>query len=189
MKLITIMILAIATIFLVQGADAKRHHHKTQVDANGNTSSGCQVRSQKTKATATVGCQHAASFQSYINSLESAGATILFMGGNRHGHCSDRHMHSCGRALDVCQLSRGKVDSRCHLPSRSAIASIAARHGLFEGGQWCNHDYGHAQVGVSAAACGERTLMARTHIRHHRQTRIAASHPATFQYASWPPSQ
>jgi len=29
-------------------------------------------------------------------------------------------------------------------------------HGLFEGGRWCNSDYGHAQVGVTAAACGDR---------------------------------
>lgn len=28
--------------------------------------------------------------------------------------------------------------------------------GLFEGGRWCNSDYGHAQVDVTAAACGER---------------------------------
>jgi hypothetical protein len=25
-----------------------------------------------------------------------------------------------------------------------------------EGGRWCNSDYGHAQVDVTAAACGER---------------------------------
>jgi hypothetical protein len=69
--------------------------------------------------------------------------------------------------LDICQLSRGRVDSRCHLPGRQAVAAIANRHGLFEGGQWCHSDYGHAQVGVTAEACGN-TMSA----KRHRKTRI-----------------
>lgn len=113
-------------------------------------------------AKATVGDAYTAKFQAYINDLEANGADIRFMGGNRRGRCSSRHMHSCGKALDICQLGRGRVDSRCRLPSRSVIAVIAARHGLFEGGQWCHHDYGHAQVGESAPACGERTMAARS---------------------------
>jgi hypothetical protein len=30
-----------------------------------------------------------------------------------------------------------------------------ANTSLFEGGRWCNSDYGHAQIGVTAAACGD----------------------------------
>jgi hypothetical protein len=71
------------------------------------------------------------------------------------------------------------------------MGDIAAAHGLFEGGRWCNSDYGHAQVGVTAAACGERMLArikqqpaaeasyayaARSKTRHVR----LASHQATF---------
>jgi hypothetical protein len=108
-------------------------------------------------AKATVGTRYAAQFQAYIRDLEAAGARILFMGGVRPGRCSSASMHPCGRALDVCQLRRGVVDRRCNLPSRSAIAAIAARHGLFEGGQWCRSDYGHAQVGISAQACAQRS--------------------------------
>lgn len=131
------------------------------VDANGNGVG--QVRSSKTGATARVGAAYAGRFQAYINDLETSyGSSIRFMGGNRRGHCSSRHMHSCGKALDLCQLSRGRVDPRCHLPARATIASIANRHGLFEGGQWCHSDYGHAQVGVSAEACGQR----RTRVAH-----------------------
>jgi hypothetical protein len=37
-----------------------------------------------------------------------------------------------------------------------ALGRIAASHGLFEGGRWCNSDYGHAQIDVTAPACGER---------------------------------
>jgi hypothetical protein len=38
---------------------------------------------------------------------------------------------------------------------RAAICPVvAASHGLFEGGRWCDSDYGHAQIGVTAAACG-----------------------------------
>jgi len=114
------------------------------------------IRSGKTGATARVGAAYAARFQAYIDDLESRGASVRFMGGIRKGRCSSSHMHPCGRALDVCQLSRGHVDGRCHLPDRNTIAAVASRHGLFEGGQWCNSDYGHAQVGVSAAACGDR---------------------------------
>lgn len=125
------------------------------LDANGN------VVSHKTGARATVGAAYAAKFQAYIDDLEAGGAIIRFMGGVRRGRCSSYHLHPCGRALDVCQLSRGRVDPRCRLPDRSHIAAIAARHGLFEGGRWCHHDYGHAQVGTTAAACGERTYAAR----------------------------
>jgi hypothetical protein len=81
-------------------------------------------------------------------------------------------LHSCGKAIDVCQLSRGRVDGRCNLPGPRVIAQIASAHGLFEGGQWCNSDYGHAQIGVSAIACGERTLAAK---RHRRVTRMESS--------------
>ncbi|MGB8555920.1 MAG: hypothetical protein WCD73_21600, partial [Pseudolabrys sp.] len=56
-------------------------------------------------------------------------------------------------ALDVCQLRRGVVDRRCNLPGRVTLG-----HGLFEGGRWCNSDYGHAQVDVTAAGCGERRV-------------------------------
>lgn len=120
------------------------------------------VVTSKFGAKATVGDAYTAKFQAYINDLESNGAVIRFMGGTRRGKCSSRHMHPCGRALDVCQLGRGRVDKRCNLPPRHSIAQIASRHGLFEGGQWCHHDYGHAQVGVSAAACGEKTMAARS---------------------------
>jgi len=48
------------------------------------------------------------------------------------------------------------VDPRCNLPTRVSLGRIASTHGLFEGGRWCNSDYGHAQVGVTAAACSER---------------------------------
>jgi hypothetical protein len=60
------------------------------------------------------------------------------------------------KALDVSQLSRGVVDRRCNLPGRVALGRIAASHGLFEGGRWCNSDYGNAQIDVTAAACNER---------------------------------
>src|SRR5262249_12789283 len=40
--------------------------------------------------------------------------------------------------------------------ARVGVGYAAAAHGLFEGGRWCNSDYGHAQVDVTAAACGER---------------------------------
>ena len=129
------------------------------------TLGGGVVKSHKTGAIAHVAAQYAALFQAYIDDLESAGAAIRFMGGIRRGHCWSGGMHPCGKALDVCQYSRDVVDSRCHLPSRSTLAAIAERHGLFEGGQWCHGDMGHAQVGVSAAACGT-TLMARS--RHNR---------------------
>src|SRR5512143_2315 len=141
-----------------------RTKYHSVVDASGN------VVSHKTGARARVGAAYAAKFQAYIDDLEANGATVRFMGGIRGGRCSSGHMHPCGRALDVCQLSRGRVDGRCNLPSRSTIASIAARHGLFEGGQWCSSDYGHVQAGESAPACGGgTTMMARRHYRHHRR--------------------
>ena len=158
----------VATPTIIQSAEAgtltelsaKKHKHRAAPDANGNKTGPCIVLSRKTGAKAVVGCPYVSSFQAYVDDLESGGATIYFMGGTRRGKCWSGGMHPCGKALDVCQLSRGRVAAKCNLPGRRAIAAVASRHGLFEGGQWCNSDYGHVQVGVSAAACGT-TLMAR----------------------------
>lgn len=154
-----------------------RHHHRTSpvIDANGNGTGS--VVSHKTGATARVGVQFASRFQSYIDDLEARGATVKFMGGIRRGHCWSGGMHPCGKALDVCQTGRGRVDARCHLPSRHELAHIAAAHGLFEGGQWCHSDYGHAQVGESAAPCGSRPTTTMT--ASARQRRYAPQEIAT----------
>jgi len=128
------------------------------LDANGNRVAG-MVISRKTGARARVGVAYAARFQAYIDDLETNhGARVLFMGGIRPGRCAPSSEHPCGKALDVCQLRRGIVDGRCNLPGRVTLGQIAAAHGLFEGGRWCNSDYGHAQVDVTAAACGERRV-------------------------------
>ena len=125
------------------------------LDANGNTAG--VVMSRKTGARARVGVAYAVRFQAYIDDLENNhGARVLFMNGIRPGRCSPASEHPCGKALDVCQRRRGVVDPRCNLPARVALGQIAAAHGLFEGGRWCDSDYGHAQVGVTAAACGDR---------------------------------
>jgi hypothetical protein len=125
------------------------------LDANGNAAG--VIISSKTGARARVGVAYAARFQAYIDDLEkNHGARILFMGGIRPGRCSVASEHPCGKALDVCQLRRGAIDLRCNLPGRAALGQIAAAHGLFEGGRWCDSDYGHAQIGVTAPACGGR---------------------------------
>lgn len=132
------------------------------LDANGNSAGGFVV-SRKTGARARVGVAYAARFQAYIDDLENNhGVRVLFMGGIRPGRCLPSSEHPCGKALDVCQLRRGVVDQRCNLPGRLALGRIAASHGLFEGGRWCNSDYGHAQIDVTAAACGERRLAHRS---------------------------
>lgn len=115
------------------------------------------VMSRRTGARARVGIAHAPRFQAYIDDLESNhGARIFFIGGIRPGHCASSSLHPCGRALDVCQLRRGVVDQRCHLPPRRKLAQIASSHGLFEGGRWCDSDYGHVQLGATAGDCGDR---------------------------------
>jgi hypothetical protein len=139
------------------------------------------VVKSKTGASARVGVRYAARFQAYIDDLENNyGARVLFMGGIRPGHCSSGSQHPCGKALDVCQLRRGVVDSRCRLPGPNALAHIAASHDLFEGGRWCNSDYGHAQVDTTASACGDR----RVHTVRHRSRHKTA--PAALAQA-WPP--
>jgi hypothetical protein len=134
---------------------ATAQHRSRAIDANGNPAN--VVISSKTGARARVGITYAARFQAYIDDLENNyGARVLFMGGIRPGRCSISSEHPCGKALDVCQLRRGVVDPRCNLPNRVVLGEIAASHGLFEGGRWCDSDYGHAQIGVTAAACGDR---------------------------------
>ncbi len=132
---------------------------KPRPAAPSSNHNGGIIISSKTGARTRVGVAYAARFQAYIDDLEkNYGARILFMGGLRRGRCSIRGEHPCGKALDVCQLRRGVVDPRCNLPARVALGRIAASHGLFEGGRWCNSDYGHAQVDVTAPACGDRPL-------------------------------
>lgn len=136
---------------------APAQRHPRTFDANGNRAGF--VVSHKTGAHARVGRAYAARFQAYIDDLENNyGARVLFMGGIRPGRCSPASEHPCGKALDVCQRRRGVVDPRCHLPGRVVLGRVAASHGLFEGGRWCNSDYGHAQIGVTAAACGDRRI-------------------------------
>ena len=126
--------------------------------AGGNKLDGI-VMSAKTGARARVGVAYAARFQAYIDDLEkNYGARVLFMGGIRPGRCAPESEHPCGKALDLCQLRRGVVDPRCNLPSRVVLGQIAAAHGLFEGGRWCHSDYGHAQVDVTAPACGDSPI-------------------------------
>ena len=138
------------------------------------------VVSHKTGARAFgISSAHQPAFQAYINDIEAEGGIVKFMGGFRRGTCSPRHMHSCSAAIDVCQRSRDRVDPSCHLPPRQRLAEIAARHGLFEGGQWCNGDYGHAQAGVSAPACGSR-LASRQGARGHRYASRAHRHPVRW---------
>ena len=135
--------------------DADRH--RNQPALSGKVSIAGVVASRKTNARARVGVAYAVQFQAYIDDLENNhGARILFMGGIRRGRCSPSGMHPCGKALDVCQLRRGVVDPRCHLPPRRMLAQIASSHGLFEGGRWCNSDYGHVQLGLTARDCGDR---------------------------------
>ena len=138
----------------IQQAQQTQPQQPHVLDANGNKGI---VISHKTGARARVGVAYAARFQAYIDDLENNhGARVLFMNGIRPGRCSPASEHPCGKALDVCQRRRGVVDPHCNLPTRVALGRIASVHGLFEGGRWCNSDYGHAQVGVTAAACGDR---------------------------------
>src|SRR5262245_7744916 len=163
MRFLCLLITSATMLAMVSGADART---KRMTDANGNSASGCQVVS-KTGAKATVGCAHVAKFQAYIDDLENNhGAKLYFLGGTRRGRCWSGSMHPCGKALDTCQLKRGVVHSKCRLPDRSSLAVIASRHGLFEGGQWCHSDYGHAQVGVSAEACNSRTVSAKKKLKY-----------------------
>ena len=140
-----------------QDAEAAAPRQSHTLDANGNYAVGI-VKSRKTGALARVGAIYAGRFQAYIDDLETNyGARVLFMGGTRPGRCSRSSEHPCGKALDVCQHRRGVVDQRCNLPGRTALGKIAASHGLFEGGRWCNSDYGHVQIEITAA-CGERRV-------------------------------
>lgn len=157
--------LVLGLIFTFSAGAAQARH----VDANGDG----VVRSHKTGATAAVSPRYASIFQSYVDDLETRGAAVRFMGGYRKGSCGSGSQHPCGMALDICQFSRGVVDPRCNLPHRQEMASIAAAHGLFEGGLWCHSDYGHAQIGESARCGDSWPLVAR---RHHHGRRYAHRH-------------
>lgn len=172
----------IATPTIIQSAQAgtltelsARKHRTT--DPNGNAAEPCTVVSRKTQAKARVGCAHVAAFQAYVDDLEAGGAVVRFMGGVRRGKCWSGGLHPCGKALDVCQLSRGRVDPRCHLPGRREIADVAERHGLVEGGRWRHSDYGHAQVGGYAGIAVAEMSRHSTALtaRSHRRQRVSVA--------------
>lgn len=74
--------------------------------------------------------------------LERTGYRVDFMGGYRPGHCSQRHMHSCGLAIDINQTSRDRVTRLFpHEATR-----LAARYGLLHGAVWNHADTGHFEV-------------------------------------------
>lgn len=152
--------------------EKRQQYVKPKIDANGMpleklvtrevyeaTNAGLVI-SHKTGAKAHVSPKYAAAFQAFINDLENNhGSTIKFMGGYRKGPCHQGSKHPCGMALDYCQYARGIVDQRCNLPGRVIVAQVAKAHGLFEGGQWCNSDYGHVEAGGSAS-CGHNIYAA-----------------------------
>lgn len=125
------------------------------LDANGGPVAGL-VRSGKTGAVARVAARFKEAFQAYVDDVEAAGGRITFMGGIRPGPCAiPWSKHPCGMAIDLCQYRRGIVDHACRLPAESVMAALAVRHGLIEGGVWCNGDRGHAEVRTQrqAEAC------------------------------------
>lgn len=143
-----------------------RAHRRRARSASAPEAAGVGiVRSGKTGATARVSGRYAGKFQAYIDALEARGAVIRFMGGIRPGHCSNRSLHPCGMALDVCQTARGVVDRRCRMPGRKAAVALAASLGLVEGGRWCHSDYGHVQA-KETGGCGSNLYAALA--RHKR---------------------
>ena len=148
------------------------------------------VRSLKTGVIAHVAAQYAGKFQGLLNDLESAGATIYYMGGIRPGRCSLGSQHPCGWALDICQDYRGHVSGArdCHLPHPAEFHAMVRAHGLYDGSVWCHGDFGHVQVkdsggcniaahgswghGCLASMTGTIRFSAR-HRRHHHRIRYA----------------
>lgn len=169
---------------------------KTRREAEEPSTGSGQIVSHKTGAKARVSPRYAARFQAYVDALEAAGASVYYMGGYRPGQCSAGSQHPCGKALDVCQDSRGHVSGEkdCHLPSPAEMVRIAEANHLHEGAVWCkNPDYGHAQVDKTGSDCPARGVVgnghgrylasmtgkivvasARRHHRHHHRTRYAA---------------
>lgn len=145
------------------------HYAKAASRRSYARSGGGNVHS-KTGASATVASRYAPAFQALIDDLEAHGAVIKFMGGYRSGQCGQASKHPCGMALDICQYARDVVDRRCGL-SRMVVAELAAKHGLFSGGLWCNPDFGHVEAGGSAE-CGQSWA----HIRRRSPNEHYASH-------------
>lgn len=151
------------------------HHHARMASRRAHGPSQAAsgpgiVRSAKTGATAHVAARFAAKAQAVIDDLEQHyGATIKFMGGYRPGPCASWSLHPCGLAIDLCQLGRGVVDPRCHMPSRAIEIEVARRHGAWSGGEWCNQDRGHIQAEETAARCGHNLYAAVSEFKAKRR--------------------
>lgn len=138
-------------------AHSRRSREASLRPSHGKSGSGI-VRSRKTGATAHVSPSWQPVAQAAVDALESAGASIYYMGGYRPGTCSLANQHACNGALDICQDSRGHVSGLrdCDMPPPAEFNRIITAAGAFGGEVWCNTDYGHIQRQFSGAKCSNR---------------------------------
>jgi hypothetical protein len=94
------------------------------------------------------------SFQAYIGDLEANMAAYVY---GRIGRALLTFQRAPAEGSDVSGPAR-RGRPAMQSADRVTHGQVAAAHGLFEGGRWCNSDYGHAQVDVTAAGCGERRV-------------------------------
>ena len=148
---------------------ASRTSRREAAEQPSGLGSGMVV-SRKTGHAVRIDSRYQARFQALTDDLEDHGATIYYWGGWRRGHCSLRHQHSCGWAIDFCQDYRGHVSGArdCNLPRPALFHQLVVKHGLFDGSVWCNQDYGHVQAKDS----GGCNRVARGNYGHGR-TRVA----------------
>jgi len=128
-----------------------------------------------TGAVAYVAAGATAAFQCLVSSLEDAGYRIDEMGGfASSGHI--RHSkHYAGLALDINQISRGRVSR----PFPVNHVAMARACGLTDGGTWANSDLGHFEV-------PGRTLYASARPRHRIRyaSRRVTTPPSGASFAS-----
>lgn len=108
--------------------------------------SAATVRSSS-GATAEVSPTYAHSFQCLVSALDREGYRIDFMGGYRRHGSVPGSLHPSGGALDINQLSRGRVTR----PLPRDATTLARSCGLLHGAVWRHQDQGHFQAGRYAA--------------------------------------
>lgn len=130
---------AILAIAVASDADARTRHRATVSKSNLVT-----VTTHKLKKRFRVAAAYAPAFKGFVDDFEQSGGTIRFIGGFRSGHCWTGGLHPCGRAIDICQYSRGVVDRRCHWPRNTT--QLAHKWGLTDGATWRHGDRGHIEA-------------------------------------------
>lgn len=119
--------------------------------------------------------------KAFIDDLERAGAPISEIGGYNRRHIAGTarwSQHAYGNAVDLNQLGRNRVTPEFDVwakAHRDKISAAARKHGIINGAEWSNPDFGHFEWGGGGV----------TRHGNHQPASIRYNNPGAQYPAEW----